>query len=278
MTPPAAGEGPDTLAGALDWLRTTTGIVVHRTVRLHGGEINVSHRLWTSDGELVLRLAPPREAELQVDRHSECAILRRAAGAGLAPAVICCVPERGLLVTREITPGAWSREQACSAAGIASMGRWLARLHALAPPAACRVVDFGQVLAAYVATLGAQGAGDEVLSPLREAAGRARDGALEPVGPALCHNDLHHLNIVGGVDVPLVVDWEYAGLGDPRLDLAQYALVHGLDAAQCAVLLQSYAAAGCRVTQAELRAAMDLAAAVNCAWRAVARAGGEATR
>ncbi len=277
MTPSAAGGDPDALAGAIDWLRRASGIVVHRTQRLPGGEINVSHRLWTSDGELVLRLAPAREAELQVDRRSECAILRRATRAGLAPEVVSCVPERHLLVTREITPGAWSREQACSAAGIASMGRWLARLHALVPPAGCRVVDFAQLLAGYVATLGARGAGDEVLAPLRAVAGHVRGAALEPVAPALCHYDLHHLNIVGAVDSPLVVDWEYAGLGDPRLDLAQYALVHQLDVSQCAALLRAYAAAGRRVTLAGLRAAMDLAAAVNSAWQAVARTGGVAT-
>jgi aminoglycoside phosphotransferase (APT) family kinase protein len=274
MMPLAEGGDPGTLNGVVEWLCASTGIVVHHSERLPGGEINASHRLRTSDGEMVLRLAPPRETELQVDRVSECAILRQVAAAGLAPAVVCCVPERHVLVTREIRPGAWSREQARSAAGIASVGRWLARLHALLPPAGCRVVDFQQVLAGYVATLSAHGAGDEVLTPLNTVAARGGSGPLEPAGAVLCHNDLHHLNIVGAVDAPLVIDWEYAGLGDARLDLAQFALVHQLDVSQCAELLQAYAAAGRRVPLAELRAAMDLAAAVNSAWQAVVRTAG----
>jgi len=266
------GEAAAQSDAALARFSATTGIEVHRALSLDGGGINASYRLWTPVGELVLRLGPAREVELQVDRRSECLILERAAAAGLAPEVLCCLPGSGVLVTRYVPPGAWTREQARSAAGIASIARWLARLHRLPPPPGCRVVDFASVLEGYVATLAARGAPDRELAPYREVCVRA--GPRPAAGPAvLCHNDLHHLNIVGTLDAPRVIDWEYAGAGEACLDLAQYALAHGLDAGGRATLLHAYAAGGPVVSATELRAAMDLAGAVNAAWAAVARAG-----
>ncbi len=262
---------------ALAFFSAATGIEVRRALRLDGGALNASYRLWTPVGELVLRLSPAREAELQVDRRSECLILERVAAAGLAPEVLYCWPGSHMLVTRYVPPGVWTRDEARSAAGIASVGRWLARLHRLAPPPGCRVVDFVSVLEGYVATLAARGAPDRELAPYRALCARA--GPDRPPRPAvLCHNDLHHRNIVGTVDAPHVIDWEYAGAGEARLDLAQYALAHGLDAGGCATLLEAYAAGGAAVAARELGAAMDLAAAVNAAWAAVASGGAAGAR
>ena len=268
------GAGPDGGAPPADVLArfsAATGIDVFRALRLRGGELNLSFRLWTTAGDLVLRFSPPREAELQVDRHSECAILARASAAGLAPAVLWCAPESRVLVTRYVPPGVWTRDEARSAAGIASMGHWLARLHRLAPPRGCRVVDYVRVLPGYVATLAARGASGPDVAPFLEVLRAAPAPAPRPA--VLCHNDVHHLNILGTIDTPRVIDWEYAGAGDARLDLAQYALAHGLDVDACARLLAAYGAGGPAVPATDLRAAMDLAAAVNAAWAAVARTG-----
>lgn len=265
--PGAGGPPADVLAG----FAAATGIEVFRALRLHGGELNLSFRLWTAAGDLVLRLSPPREAELQVDRGSECTILERASAAGLAPEVLWCAPESRVLVTRYVSPGVWTREEARSAAGIASVGHWLARLHRLAPPRGCRVVDYVRVLQGYVATLTARGAPGPDVAPFLEVLRAVPAPAPRPA--VLCHNDVHHLNIVGAIDAPRVIDWEYAGAGEARLDLAQYALAHGLDAGGRATLLHAYAAGGPVVSATELRAAMDLAGAVNAAWAAVARAG-----
>ncbi|MGL5654405.1 MAG: phosphotransferase, partial [Vibrio sp.] len=40
------------------------------------------------------------------------------------------------------------------------------------------------------------------------------------VGQALCHFDLAGYNMVGSAQGPRVIDWEYAALADPRIDLA----------------------------------------------------------
>jgi thiamine kinase len=52
---------------------------------------------------------------------------------------------------------------------------------------------------------------------------------VPPVEPCLCHLDLGEYNLVmteGGLKV---IDWEYAGVTDPRLDLAMTIEVAGLD-------------------------------------------------
>ena len=96
----------------------------------------------------------------------------------------------------------------------------------------------------------------------------------EDLGPAttavLCHNDLHHLNLVGTLERPLAVDWEYAGRGDGRVDLAQFALAHDLEAGPRAALLAAYDGPAGPLSPSALEAAMRLAAAVNEAWQAVA--------
>jgi thiamine kinase-like enzyme len=61
----------------------------------------------------------------------------------------------------------------------------------------------------------------------------------------LCHHDVHGGNIV--IDPALrlwLVDWEYAGLGDPAFDLASFASQHGLSLGESRLLHASYVEAG----------------------------------
>ncbi len=44
-----------------------------------------------------------------------------------------------------------------------------------------------------------------------------------------CHNDLLAANFIRGGDRLWIVDWEYAGMGDPAFDLANFAVSNGLD-------------------------------------------------
>ena len=44
--------------------------------------------------------------------------------------------------------------------------------------------------------------------------------SLPPVDPTLCHLDLGHYNLIRADSGIKVIDWEYSGVADPRLDLA----------------------------------------------------------
>jgi thiamine kinase-like enzyme len=60
------------------------------------------------------------------------------------------------------------------------------------------------------------------------------------VGPCPCHNDLLAANFIHDGERPWIVDWEYAGMGDPCFDLANFAVNNGLDEAGERELLAAY--------------------------------------
>jgi thiamine kinase-like enzyme len=55
-----------------------------------------------------------------------------------------------------------------------------------------------------------------------------------------CHNDLLSANFIAAGDRLWIVDWEYAGMGDPCFDLGNFAVNHDLDAAGERLLLEHY--------------------------------------
>ena len=57
-----------------------------------------------------------------------------------------------------------------------------------------------------------------------------------------CHNDLLAGNFIRGERL-WIVDWEYAGMGDPAFDLANFAVSNGLDANGDRELLDAYGGA-----------------------------------
>ena len=85
------------------------------------------------------------------------------------------------------------------------------------------------------------------------AARRLRAGAVRsPTGSsggcgrarsAPCHNDLLAANFIRGAQRLWIVDWEYAGMGDPAFDLANFAVNNGLDADGDRALLEAYGGA-----------------------------------
>jgi thiamine kinase-like enzyme len=79
---------------------------------------------------------------------------------------------------------------------------------------------------------------------------RARAGA----SPCPCHNDLLNANFLDDGRAIRIVDWEYAGMGDPFFDLANFSINHELDENGRAALLEAYAGEA----RAEDLAALDL--------------------
>src|SRR5439155_24669024 len=55
-----------------------------------------------------------------------------------------------------------------------------------------------------------------------------------------CHDDLLPANFIHDGDRPWIVDWEYAGMGDPAFDLANFAVNNGLDEEGDRALLEVY--------------------------------------
>jgi aminoglycoside phosphotransferase (APT) family kinase protein len=57
---------------------------------------------------------------------------------------------------------------------------------------------------------------------------------------SLCHNDLHHLNVLDDGDRLWLVDWEYGGCGDPLFDLAGFFCQNDAAPNQRLTMLEAY--------------------------------------
>jgi Ser/Thr protein kinase RdoA (MazF antagonist) len=56
----------------------------------------------------------------------------------------------------------------------------------------------------------------------------------------LCHNDLHHLNLLDDGVRLWLVDWEYGGRGDPLFDVASFLSLHHLGPGPTEAFLDAY--------------------------------------
>lgn len=222
-----------------------------------------------TDGALdvVLRVLGEGDDSFSVERDAEAQAQRVAAGLGLAPRLLIHDAQAGYMVSDYLAGPVWSRDLARSTEGAARLGAWAARLHAIDVPDGLRRVAFDDVLAGYCATLGpgglAQtlaGCGPDVASCLGGAGSQA-----------LCHNDLHHLNLVDAASGLAAVDWEYAGLGQPVMDLAGYVAYHDLDNDAVESLLAGYGPAPSRPSIESLSLARWLFEAVWWAWLEILR-------
>jgi thiamine kinase-like enzyme len=82
----------------------------------------------------------------------------------------------------------------------------------------------------------------ENYAQLRERMAEVESAFLkDPITPAPCHNDLLNENFLleDGERLRLL-DWEYAGMGDPFFDLANFAVHHGLRDEEERLLLDAY--------------------------------------
>jgi aminoglycoside phosphotransferase (APT) family kinase protein len=115
------------------------------------------------------------------------------------------------------------------------MAEFLRRIHALPMPAPARSMSPAKWIDHYCAAAGrspaaaegpntaaANAAGPNAAAPLRSAAARrlAALAALPSAQSALCHSDLHTLNLIDRGGSLLLLDWEYAHASDPLWDLA----------------------------------------------------------
>ncbi|MGZ4289438.1 MAG: phosphotransferase [Gaiellaceae bacterium] len=198
---------------------------------LGGGITNHNFRVDVGDETFVLRIGGEDTQLLGIDRGSEHAASRVAAELGLAPEVVAFVEPEGYLVTRFV-------EGEVGALDVPQVGGALRRLHD-GPPIPSRFDSF-RVVEAYRAIADERGV---TIPPLygwaREIARRIeehRRGA--PIRP--CHNDLLNANFIGDGSRMWIVDWEYAGMGDPFFDLGNFAVNHELDADGERLLLESY--------------------------------------
>jgi thiamine kinase-like enzyme len=206
---------------------------------LGGGITNHNVKVTRPDGVVVLRVAGKDTDLLGIDRTVELAATRAAAEAGVGPEVVDFVEPEGWLVTRFV-PGAIPRlETLREPEQLRRVARALRAFHQ-GPPLPGRF-DALEVVEAYRDTAVERGAVlPAAFAAAHELARRiAALRAEQPPRP--CHNDLLNANFIDDGERLVIVDWEYAGMGDPFFDLANFSINHELDAEGRAVLLAAYA-------------------------------------
>ena len=199
---------------------------------LSGGITNRNFKVEVAGETYVLRIGGRDTELLGIDRYVEHEASIAGARLGLAPEVLRY--ERGYLVTRFIH-GETGRIDT-----VEEVAQMLRRFHD-SPPIGGRFNAF-RVVEAYRATAiehGVQVPADyERAHEVAGAIERRREGA--PSRP--CHNDLLAANFISDGTQLWIVDWEYAGMGDPYFDLANFAVNNGLDEFSERRLLAAYGA------------------------------------
>jgi thiamine kinase-like enzyme len=236
------GELRDTLVGALQRLPELAGRALVLTA-LSGGITNRNY-LVTVDGRperFVIRLAGNDTHLLGISREVEHAATVAAAGVGVGPEVVAFIRPEGYLVTRFIEGSPVSETAVREPETLARVADSLRRIHE-GPPIPGLFIPL-RIVEAYRALAMARGVPIPVEYELAAAIGRRIELAClaDPVELRPCHNDLLNANFIDDGARIRIVDWEYAGMGDPYFDLANFSVNHGLSPDDDADLLGRYA-------------------------------------
>ena len=204
-----------------------------------GGGITNSNVKVSLDGDAyVLRIVGKDTNLLGIDRAIELAATEAAAAVGVGPEVVAFVEPEGWLVTRFIAGATPLLERMREPDMLERVAEALRAFHD-GPPIPGRFDSF-RVVETYRETAIARGGTIPTefdwAHGIAERIERLRGDAV----PRPCHNDLLNANFLDDGERLRIVDWEYAGMGDPFFDLANFSINHELDASGSRILLQAY--------------------------------------
>ena len=236
----APAEAAELTARAALAAHAAVGVIADAPFRaIRGGLSNHAWHVERDGHSYFVRLGGRGSKSLGVDRRSECHLLGAASAAGLAPEVLVCDPDRDLLVTRFVRAANWTRQDARKTENLRRFGATLRTLHSLSLCPGIERISFSAQATLLENQLGGAEGAQPALRRVAVAAFEMLAGREAIV--ALCHNDLHHLNILDDGERLWFVDWEYGGCGDPLFDLASFLCQLELTHQQRQVLFSAYA-------------------------------------
>ncbi|HEY8801006.1 MAG TPA: phosphotransferase, partial [Candidatus Limnocylindrales bacterium] len=206
----------------------------------------------------VIRLAGNDTPLLGISREVEHAATVAAAGVGVGPEVTAFIRPEGYLVTRFIEGSPVSDEAVHRPETIARVAASLRRIHD-GPPIPGLFVPL-RIVEAYRALALARGVPIPPEYEFAAVLGRRIELAFlsNPVELRPCHNDLLNANFIDDGERIRIVDWEYAGMGDPFFDLGNFSINHELTADEDATLLAAYDGPTVRVDRVSRLARLTL--------------------
>jgi thiamine kinase-like enzyme len=236
-----AGELRDELVGALQRVPELAGTELTLTA-LSGGITNRNFLIAIAGraDRYVIRLAGNDTHLLGISREVEHAATVAAAGVGVGPEVTAFIRPEGYLVTRFIEGSPVSDEAVHRPETLARVGEALRRIHD-GPPIPGLFIPF-RIVEAYRALAAARGVAIPPEYELAMAFARRIELAflVNPVELRPCHNDLLNANFIDDGSRIRIVDWEYAGMGDPFFDLGNFSVNHDLTPDEDVEVLRAY--------------------------------------
>jgi thiamine kinase-like enzyme len=211
------------------------------TTSLSGGITNRNYRVDTPRGAFVVRIGSPSAEQLGIHRAHEHASSLAAAHAGVGADVIAFLPSFRAIVTRFLDG------RVLTADDIRHDPSTLRRV-----ALAVRTIHQGSHVPGAFSPFDAVrdyhtkslALGVPMPDAMPAALDRLRRIELEIGGafePRPCHNDLLPANLLDDGERVRIIDWEYAGMGDPFFDLGNLAVNSQLDEPGERALLEIYA-------------------------------------
>src|SRR6186997_1647001 len=209
---------------------------------LSGGITNRNFRVDAAgtDQRWVIRLAGNDTHLLGISREVEHTATVMSAGVGVGPEVTAFIRPEGYLVTRFIEGSPVSDAAVHQPETLARVAASLRRIHD--GPAIPGLFVPLRIVEAYRALAMERGVPIPSEYELAAAVGRRIEGAFlaDPIEMRPCHNDLLNANFIDDGTRIRIIDWEYAGMGDPFFDLGNFSINHELPPEADAVLLEAY--------------------------------------
>jgi thiamine kinase-like enzyme len=235
------GELRDQLVAALQRVPETAGRQLTLTA-LSGGITNRNYLVsLAGEGDrFVIRLAGNDTHLLGISREVEHAATVAAAGVGIGPEVTTFIRPEGYLVTRFIEGSPVSLEEVHRPVTLRRVGDSIRRIHG--GPAIPGLFVPLRIVEAYLALATSRGVPQPgAWERAHEVSHRIERALLEaPIELRPCHNDLLNANFIDDGERIRIVDWEYAGMGDPFFDLGNFSVNHDLAADEDVILLEAY--------------------------------------
>jgi thiamine kinase-like enzyme len=204
---------------------------------LLGGITNANYFVDLGDEQVVVRIPGENTSLLGIDRRHETTANQLASSIGIAPEVLDRSESEGWMVTRflpgrPITAAELTREPM-----LGELAATLRRLHH-AGSIAMNFNPYSIIRQYHEIALSR-----DVVEPFDYPAALEILERIEEVrafrATSFCHNDLLNANFIydGAIRI---LDWEYAGMGDPFFDLANFSVNHDLPPASDELLLTHY--------------------------------------
>ncbi len=233
------GDLDPALAAVIDAVPAWAGLEPAVTPII-AGITNRNFRVDVGGESFVVRLAGKDTELLGIDRTAEHAAARTAADAGVAPEVYAYLPEHAALVTRFVAGEYIPEEDLQREDVLVRVVGSVKAIHSCRPisssfPVFRIVEDYARIASDRGVRVPSAYDDAHAMADRIEAA-----FAKAPMQPITCHNDLLNANFLREDDHVWIVDYEYAGMGDPFFDLGNLSINNGLSAEAQETLLRLY--------------------------------------